>query len=1600
MLMLTRKPLRRLGGIDCLRSLSLLIGCLLCYTIPDPTWGAAPSCQTSIASSFADKGQGCALEGSAADDPGVLALPGTLVRSGNPVDMQSGRKALRRLHLHGDPQALDLFGQGIALTWTLYYDSGSPALGKKPLAFDTSSSRGQTSNSHAALNPQASADRSANEITMARPSAGDFGHAWRHGYELRLSVEKTRADGEASSKDLVVRIHQADATVHRFRYRPERAVFAAEQAELGEIQSFDAGPKRRWLWRQPGGRLAHFDATGRLRRWQAPLGQNLDLHYSETGRLLAIEQNQNDLRGETRKLAGIQLRWNARQTLITEAVLEHYAGTGKARELARCSYRYRQDGGYRQDPAEAGLLVGVSCQHSRHPGHDWSEGYFYEDAGFAQGLTRVQSIRAKAPVQEASYAYDAWGRVTWSQGLGQSREEALRIEYSDPASKLPAWRRLSRGGQSVEFRFEVEPKASLAEGQTLSAGRWRRHDEMPCLWCPDLQARQESLRDALGRIVELRDRTSGRWIERRYYRGQDPTELPSEIVRPSLRSGALARTRIERNAQGLVSAITHQGFSPTLEAAGFESIHRAIRFRYHPDGGGLAAVMLDDGSGEAIDPKQMAIAWVIPGKQLPEQSWRGSRRLSDDFGRVVLLRNPQGQWSSAGYDGRDRLIEQQAADGKRMALRWDLQGNPLEKDYGDGGRAVFDWQVSPDKSAALKSAQRKAPGQDNPEVSVDWAYDQAGRVIGRSHRIGTHRFDWRIERDLQGRVIAERLPDGGSLIYRYDLHGLHSLSYREGFAAFSQLLYQRLDEAPLAYRLGRFTVRWQARKEDPASLQSLDVEGLAAWALHPAAGKSNAASPRLAPSVKPSSQVGETPQAPEAAKAWRYDAAQAWLGDQQSSLHYDPLGQPAKLELRSGAAQMMVMDGWRQLLLADQQARVQGLVVWVGALPVAWIQSGRVYHLAIDWRGAPVLAFSPDGTLRWRANYFHPLLPSIEHLTTRQKRSVRSLIDRNVSKPLKINLGVPGRFFASDSLVAKDPRLKNLLFGANRVLDAHSMRFLQADPLGPAGDRDPYGYAEGEPWRYVDPWGLAKLTYFAILQAERGKASPSTQGFTIGRWSFLLEAIAPTRKASGGLGSDMGALQQEYASSQQALLFDSQGSFRRSQQDPLLGSWFGEDSLRFQANQSDEIMAGFRQHYGASLVTQSAFVVEDFDDGQATRLMALLSRDQQARRACLQPSSVWLPPIRFDDGSAEIRPDSIQSQGASVQRLLECEAIPQGIPEPIYRALFANPQEQARVERLQAAAQLQEAPSPSSISPDCSKDACRTRTAIAVNGREYFASYGSTQFVLETFLRTLRQDLMLAKDLDPRTLSWLGLDQTRNDAKGEPRNMMWWINQGISRAQAAAQAFDALRSRYGKGLTQASALAHWDKMSADQQRQWQESSGLDREAFIDILGFLPDSRARTETEARNAFAAHAVFRLGQSHDAKSSQGFGAWLKALFSDPARFGLISRLMLRNNLRDILAAPALQSRLQNLEASASLQHRQRQQAIEQDIAYRVALMHNGGKNVPGALDPSRAAPAHLQSYAQEFMRVAGRGNWESLRCGQSLGVAGLQMQTLRLG
>jgi hypothetical protein len=57
-------------------------------------------------------------------------------------------------------------------------------------------------------------------------------------------------------------------------------------------------------------------------------------------------------------------------------------------------------------------------------------------------------------------------------------------------------------------------------------------------------------------------------------------------------------------------------------------------------------------------------------------------------------------------------------------------------------------------------------------------------------------------------------------------------------------------------------------------------------------------------------------------------------------MHYDPLGMPAMLTQGESRGQQIVMDGWRPLLFANRFGSLTGLVIWVGSLPVAWIQAG------------------------------------------------------------------------------------------------------------------------------------------------------------------------------------------------------------------------------------------------------------------------------------------------------------------------------------------------------------------------------------------------------------------------------------------------------------------------------------------------------------------------------------------------------------------------------------------------------------------------------------------------------------------------------------
>jgi RHS repeat-associated protein len=115
---------------------------------------------------------------------------------------------------------------------------------------------------------------------------------------------------------------------------------------------------------------------------------------------------------------------------------------------------------------------------------------------------------------------------------------------------------------------------------------------------------------------------------------------------------------------------------------------------------------------------------------------------------------------------------------------------------------------------------------------------------------------------------------------------------------------------------------------------------------------------------------------------------------------------------------------------------------------VAVVEGGKVFFVRTDHIGRPVFATDSDGLKVWEASY----LPfGGVHVSTGA-----------------INLRFPGQWYQSES---------GLHQNWMRDYDPTTGRYLQADPLGLVDGASVYGYALGNPGRWVDPFGLFKDTY-------------------------------------------------------------------------------------------------------------------------------------------------------------------------------------------------------------------------------------------------------------------------------------------------------------------------------------------------------------------------------------------------------------------------------------------------------------------------------------------------------------------------------------------
>ena len=150
-------------------------------------------------------------------------------------------------------------------------------------------------------------------------------------------------------------------------------------------------------------------------------------------------------------------------------------------------------------------------------------------------------------------------------------------------------------------------------------------------------------------------------------------------------------------------------------------------------------------------------------------------------------------------------------------------------------------------------------------------------------------------------------------------------------------------------------------------------------------------------------------------------------------------------------------------------------------------------------------AVGQAGTLNWLHTHHH----GAPILTTNATGAV-------VPYPAHAVLGFPGQFANSQQLAGAQH-----YYNRYRDYDVNTGRYIQADPIGLAGDDNPYAYARGNPLRYKDPSGEFAFLFVPAACVGGGcQAAVAATGALIGgtiAWTALHPMGKPDNVAPIGL---------------------------------------------------------------------------------------------------------------------------------------------------------------------------------------------------------------------------------------------------------------------------------------------------------------------------------------------------------------------------------------------------------------------------------------------------------------------------------------------------
>lgn len=696
-------------------------------------------------------------------------------------------------------------------------------------------------------------------------------------------------------------------------------------------------------------------------------------------------------------------------------------------------------------------------------------------------------------------------------------------------------------------------------------------------------------------------------------------------------------------------------------------------------------------------------------------------------------------------------------------------------------------------------------------------------------------------------------------------------------------------------------------------------------------------------------------------------------GKRVASYGYDARGRRVSktVDGEKGENRVFIYSGEQLIAEAAEDGKILKQFIYLGWRQVGWIEPARtlmqrvkqylfgpkIVYLQTDHRGAVTAATDGGRRILWESN--------VDAFGNLHSGSNDRLA---VEQPLRL----AGQYADQET---------GLYYNLARYYDPRTGNFISPDPAGlESGGVDLYAYANGDPLNYFDPDGWAKVVYYAITSKADGKTALGTnQGFTKGRWAFVISGIKDGAKEN--------------------VIYDPTGGFVKSSFETAKGDAFAWNKSE-EGYVSDPTLL-LKQYYGDSLISLSEFTVDNFDDAKARAILEKLGYIGEKPICTLAE----LPQISFAPGEAAIDVTNSAANGADKQRILNCP-LNQSSTLPVK---YRDDTERDRVEKYEAAAELNET---SRLGKDCSPSGCPGVDITGQTGIVYHASYGRSQFTGNTLLETInglsseeKQALRVTPDMQARITA--ALKRSKEVGSETPPGLFTIYRQRYSCA-TAGDAWDM--------AGQTSQTTQTAPMTIAERTSFQSNTSLGRQAFIDMVCFAPAGNARPIGEGRNAFMTEAIF---------TDTTLRSWMMDIFKGEDKFGYISRIRIRNNLRQVLGKSTLTNNFMNPETpnlpggAINPSYSSKQRSIEEELAMRVSRLHNGGDKAALSENISVLTQACVKSgpnknwplcdmgdYVKQFIGItSGHGDWRSLRCaadgsaGSALKWLGLEVKPLDL-